>query len=223
MSGYVTPRTFRFLRALAQHNDRAWFEAHKETYVADVRDPLLRLVQAFAPKLAKLSRHLVADPRPVGGSLFRIYRDTRFSRDKTPYKTHAGLSFRHERGRDVHAPLFYLHVEPGRVFAAAGMWRPPAEAVRHVRDAIAARPEQWRRVTRACPLGLEDDSLRRPPRGYDPDHPLIEDLKRQSFITRTGFTEAAACAPGFLDRFAESCRGATPLMEFLTKAVNLPW
>jgi uncharacterized protein (TIGR02453 family) len=223
MNGHVTPRTFRFFSELARHNERAWFEAHKQRYLDDVRDPLLRFIEAFEPRLARLSAHMVADPRPVGGSLFRIYRDTRFSRDKHPYKTHAGLSFRHTDGRDVHAPVFYLHLQPGTVFAAAGMWRPPAEAVKRVRDAIVAHPERWRRATRACPLREEGDRLKRAPRGYDSAHPLVEDLKRQSFITSTPFTEKAACAPDFLDRFTEACRRATPLMEFLTRAVRLRW
>jgi uncharacterized protein (TIGR02453 family) len=103
----ITPRTFAFLRELARNNDRRWFEANRERYLSEVRDPLLRFVAAFGPRLTKISRHMAADPRPVGGSLFRIYRDTRFSREKTPYKTHAGMSFRHVGGRDVHGPVFY--------------------------------------------------------------------------------------------------------------------
>ena len=75
---------------------------------------------------------MLADPRPVGGSLFRIYRDTRFSKDKRPYKTHAGITFRHRDGRDVHGPIFYLHLEPARVFMAGGMWRPEAGALKAV-------------------------------------------------------------------------------------------
>ena len=223
MTGYITPRTFRFFRELARHNDREWFEANKRRYLEEVRDPLVRFIEAFGPKLARISAHMVADPRPVGGSLFRIYRDTRFSKDKRPYKTHAGLSFRHADGRDVHAPVFYLHLEPGSAFAAAGMWRPPAESVKLVRDAIVAHPERWKRATRTCPLGEPGDGLQRTPRGYDPEHPLVADLKRQSFITTTSFTEKEAGAPEFLDRFAHACRRATPLMRFLTGAVGLPW
>ncbi len=223
MPGEITPRLFRFFAELARHNDRQWFEENKARYVEDVRDPLLRFIETFGPRLGKISRQLVADPRPVGGSLFRIHRDTRFSRDKTPYKAHAGISFHHAAGRDVHAPLFYLHLQPGMVFAAGGLWRPPAEAVKQVRDAIVARPDAWRRAIRACPLTREDDRLKRPPRGYDPEHPLIEDLKRQTFITSTRFTQAQACAPDFVDRFARACTSAAPLMHFLTGAVGLRW
>jgi uncharacterized protein (DUF2461 family) len=103
------------------------------------------------------------------------------------------------------------------------MWRPPAEAVKQVRDAMVAKPDAWRRAVRACPLSHDEDSLRRPPRGYDPQHPLVEDLKRQTFITSTPFTQAQACAPDFGDRFAHACRDATPLMQFLAGAVGLRW
>jgi uncharacterized protein (TIGR02453 family) len=220
----ITPRTFAFFRELALHNDRPWFEANRERYLREVREPLLGFVTAFGAPLAKLSAHMVADPRPVGGSLFRIHRDTRFSRDKTPYKTHAGLSFRHRQHHDVHGPIFYLHLQPGMVFSAAGIWRPPPETLEHIRQALVARPARWRRIMRACPLGEhEGDRLKRVPHGYDAAHPLADDLKRLSFTTSTRFTEREACAPDFLDRFARACRQATPLMEFLTGAVSLRW
>ncbi len=221
-NSYVTPRTFAFLKELAAHNDRHWFEANKQRYHEEVRDPLLRFVADFAPRLAKIGKNMLADPRPVGGSLFRIYRDTRFAKDKSPYKTHAGLTFRHVDGKDVHGPIFYLHIEPGTVFAAAGMWHPEAGSLARVRDAIVARPERWRRVTRAVALD-EGYPLKRPPRGYDPEHPCAEDLKRRSFTSSASFTQAQACAPDFLPRFAEACRKKAPLVEFLAGAVGLPW
>ncbi len=221
----ITPRLFRFLAELSQHNDRNWFNANKQRYIDDVRDPLLRFIEGFAPKLAKISPNMVADPRPVGGSLFRIYRDTRFSRDKSPYKTHAGMSFRHLDGREVHGPVFYLHLEPGRVFTAAGMWHPPSDSIKQIRDAIAAHPERWKRATRGRGRALDEgsDSLKRPPRGFDADHPLVADLKRKSFTASANFTQKEACAPDFASRIARGCRSASPLMEFLTEAVGLDW
>src|SRR5262249_27077783 len=156
-------------------------------------------------------------------SLFRIYRDTRFSRDKHPYKTHAGLSFRHAAGRDVHGPIFYLHIQPGRVFGAAGMWHPPPDAVKSGRAAIVAHPDPREPVVRACPLRYDEDRLKRVPRGHDPAHPLAEELKRQTFITSADFSEAQASRRDFLDRFSKACRRASPLMEFLAQAVGLRW
>jgi uncharacterized protein (TIGR02453 family) len=220
---YVTPRTFQFFKELAAHNDRAWFERNKQRYHEEVRDPLLRFIADFEPKLLRISKHMVADPRPVGGSLFRIYRDTRFAKDKSPYKTHAGVTFRHADGRDVHGPIFYLHLEPGSVFAAAGLWHPPPETLKPVRDAIAERPERWKRALAGLSLDDDGDALKRPPRGYDPEHPCADDLRRRSFTASTSFSQKQACAPDFPARFAEACRGKTPLMEFLTRAVGLSW
>lgn len=225
--GLITPRTFAFLRELARHNNREWFNANKERYIDEVRDPLLAFVAAFAPRLSKISKHMLADPRPMGGSLFRIHRDTRFSHDKRPYKTQAALSFRHSAGRDVHGPIFYLHIEPGRVFMGAGMWRPEPDTLAKVRDAIVAHSKRWKQVlnNRGAVLddGHEDSRLKRPPRGYDPEHPFIEDLMRKSFIATTPFTEAQACAADFVARYAKACEAKSPLMQFLAAAVRLPW
>src|SRR5262245_20362515 len=223
MSEFVSPRTFRFLRELAAHNERPWFEANKARYLADVRDPLLRFVAAVGPKLKAVSRQIVADPRPAGGSLFRIHRDVRFSKDKSPYKTHAAMSFRHADARERPAPGFYLHLAPGDVFAGAGLWHAEPEAVKQVRDAIVASPERWAKVVKACRLGEEEDTLKRAPRGYDPEHRFVADLRRQSFTTGLRFTQAQACAKDFPERFARACRKAEPLMAFLARAVGVAW
>ena len=159
--------------------------------------------------------------------MFRIHRDVRFARDKSPYKTHAAAHFRHEMGREVHGPGFYLHLEPGEVFAGVGMWQPDTEALVKVRDAIVARPVRWRRALSSRgfkpDFTLEGESLKRPPKGYDADHPLIEDLKRKDFIASRSFSLEDACAPDFIDRFTDACRTASPYMEFLTAAVRLAW
>jgi uncharacterized protein (TIGR02453 family) len=219
--GAIPPSAFGFLRELKRHNDRVWFNANKERYAAELRDPLLGFIAAFAPELAKLSKRLVADPSPNGGSLFRIHRDTRFARDKSPYKTHAGIYFGRAEGRDSPAPGFYLHVEPGNVFMGAGMWRPDPDSLKRVRDAIAASPERWRRASRAKGVKLDDgESLSRPPRGYDPEHPFVEDLKRKSWTTSVSFGEKQATGAGFLRLYADACRGAVPLLRFLSEAVG---
>ena len=226
MPGLITPRTFAFLRELARHNDRQWFAANKQRYLDDVRDPLLQFIAEFAAPLRGISRHMIADPRPVGGSLFRIHRDTRFSPDKSPYKTAAAMTFRHAAGRDVHGPVFYLHLEPGRVFVGAGMWHPEPEALAKVRDAIVADPKGWQvaRAQRAYRIDTQrGDELKRVPRGYDPEHSFADDLRCKSFIATTALREAAACAIAFPTRFATACREKAPLMRFLTRAVGLPW
>src|SRR5262245_52215352 len=190
---YFGPALFGFLRELKLHNERAWFQQNRERYEREVRGPLLGFVRDFAAPLARITAQLVADPRPVGGSLFRIHRDTRFSKDKTPYKTQAAAQSRHRERRDVHAPCFRLHLEPGRVFGGAGIWHPDPAALARIRRALAGRGADWKKAVggRAFMRGctLEGDFLSRPPRGFAPDHPLIEDIKRKDFIAVRRWSE----------------------------------
>ena len=192
-----------------------------------MREPILRFIVDFVPKLEKISPHFLADARKVGGSMFRLHRDTRFGKDKTPYKTAAGVQFRHESGKDVHAPGFYLHLGPDEVFAGSGLWHPDTATAGKIRDAIVADHKGWQKAGSASTLKgickLEGESLKRPPRGYDPGHPLIEDLKRKDFLAMTRFTEQDACTLDFLQRFTGVCKAARPFTVFLTTAVGLPW
>ena len=224
---YFTPALFTFLEALRHNNTREWFQAHKQRYVQDVRDPMLRFIGDFGPHLRQISTHFVADPRANGGSLFRIHRDVRFARDKRPYKTNAGAHFRHVAGRDAHAPGFYLHLEPGAVFVASGAWHPAALTLSKIRDAIVERPRRWQELTSSATFrttaALGGDALKRSPQGYDPQHPLIEDLKRKDYIALTHFTEDQVCAPDFMEVFTQTCRTFAPLTHFLTAALELPW
>jgi uncharacterized protein (TIGR02453 family) len=225
VTAYISPGTFSFLRELKNNNSRDWFEANKPRYERDVRGPLLQFVSDFGLRLAEISPHFVADARKSGGSLFRINRDVRFSKDKSPYKTHAGIQFRHESGRDVHAPGFYLHLEPAGCFAGVGIWHPDNKTLGKIRDAIVEQPERWQAVkdAAAATYQLGGDSLKRAPKGYDPDHPLIEDLRRKDFIASLSLTEVQTCEAEFIDEFAGLCRLASPFNKFLTEAVGLPY
>ncbi len=224
---HITPELFSFLRDLKQNNNREWFQTHKPRFEEHIKEALLQFIVDFGPRLAKISPHFMADPRPVGGSLFRIYRDTRFSKDKTPYKTNAGVHFRHEAGKDVHAPGFYLHLEPGMIFVGVGMWHPDKTALAGVRDAISEAPDRWKKAIggkafrRDFTMG--GTSLKRPPRGYDPEHPYVEDLKRKDFIASCELPEEAALDPKFMTRFAALCRTTGPYMKFLCDAVGVPY
>jgi len=225
---HFRPATFTFLKDLAAHNDREWFAANKERYEAYVKEAGIEFVADFGTYLAKLSPHFVADTRPVGGSLFRIYRDTRFAKDKTPYKTNTGMQFRHEAAKDVHAPGYYLHLEPGACFAGIGIWQPDTPTVTKIRDAIVADPAAWKRAaygkgfTDVLSLG-DEDRLTKPPRGYDPRHPYAEDLKRKSFTAGSRFTQKQVTSPGFIDEYARVCTAGTPFMKFLCDAVGVPF
>ena len=223
-SRHFTPAVFSFLEELAANNNREWFRVNKPRYEVEVRDPALRFVADFAHCLKEVSPHFRADPRPNGGSLFRIYRDVRFSKDKRPYKTHTGIHFRHDTGKDAHAPGFYLHIEPGRCFAACGMWRPGGPALRKVRQALVNDPAGWEQATGdehfRQTFALSGDSLVRAPRGFDPNHPLIHDLKRKDFIATAPLSDATVTVDGFLDDFAMLCRAATPFQRWLCGAVG---
>ena len=226
-AAHFSPELFRFLRGLRRNNERAWFERNKHRYVEHVRDPLLRFIEDFAPRLRRISRRFVADARPNGGSMFRIYRDVRFAKDKSPYKTAAAVQFRHELGRDVHAPGFYLHLAPGEVFAGAGIWHPDSATATKIRHRIVEKSSTWKRTVGSDAfdglLRLDGDTLKRPPRGFDPEHPLLEDLKRKDFIVVSHFDEEAACDPDFIEVFEEVCRASGPFVRFLTRAVEVEW
>ena len=224
---YFTPRTFGFLRDLAANNNRSWFQENKPRYEDSVRDPALRFVEDFAPRLEKISKHFRADPRPVGGSLFRIYRDTRFSRDKSPYKTHTGIQFRHEKSKDAYCPGFYLHIQPKQVFVGVGIWHPDGATLKAIRESLIENPAQWKRSAHGkkfqSRFDLAGDALKRPPRGIDPDHPLIEDLKRKDFIGVCRLLQGTVTSPGFIDEFDNLCKAGSPLVALLCKATKVPF
>ncbi len=224
---YFTPATFTFLQELAATNNREWFHAHKSRYEEDVKDPALRFIVDFGPHLQEISPHFRADPRANGGSLFRIYRDTRFSKDKSPYKTHTGIHFRHEAYRDAHAPGFYLHIQPGSCFMGCGVWRPGGDALRKIREAIDEDPAAWKQASRDGRLKksfeLTGDSLIRAPKGYDPNHPLIVDLRRKDFIGVANLSADALMSDDFLESFAGLCRDAAPFQRWLCRAIGVPY
>ncbi len=215
---FFAPRLFDFLRQLKRHNNREWFTRNKPRYEQDVRDPVLRFIEAFAPELYEISSNFLADPHPSRGSMFRIYRDVRFSSDKRPYKTHIGVQFAHEKATDAHAPVFYLHFEPNNCFAAGGVWHPDSPTLLRIRNAVVAHEDEWRKLRNS--IELEGDKLSRPPKGFPPSHPLIDDLKYKDFICSVAFTDKQVCSPKFLRDFTAACKEMQPLVEFTTKALG---
>ena len=163
-----TVETLAFLDELTLNNNREWFKENKTRYEEHVLDVALRFIQSMQDPLAEIAPHFVAQPTRMGGSLMRVYRDTRFSKSKIPYKTNIGIQFRHELAKNVHAPGYYVHIDPEQVFVGVGMWRPESDQLRAIRERIAAKPAQWRRAAgdksfqRHFKLGGE--SLLRPPR-----------------------------------------------------------
>ncbi|MBT8492527.1 MAG: DUF2461 domain-containing protein [Deltaproteobacteria bacterium] len=218
----MTRELFAFLEELAVFNNREWFQANKPRYQQHVKAPLLSFTRDFQAPLARISKQFVADPRPVGGSMFRIYRDVRFSKDKRPYKTHASLQFRHRVGKDVHAPGFYLHLEPGSCFCGGGIYRPDGETVRAIRRGIIERPTAWKRIAGDDkPWRFGGDALKRAPRGVDPEHPLLGDLRRKDFIAIFDFDDEQVLQPEFADNLASVFSSMAPLLRFLCKATGV--
>ena len=225
MPTYFTDKTFKFLRALARNNNREWFNAHRADYEAHLRQPSLRLIGELQPDLAAVSIHYRADPKPVGGSLFRIHRDTRFANDKTPYKTWSGARFYHARGRDVPAPSFYLHVQPGHCFVGAGLWHPEPDTQRRIRQFIHDNPTGWKAATQAPAFrkrfDMDGETLVRAPRGFPPDHELIEDLKRKNFVAMAPLEDGVVLGPRLRTTLGERFAQLGPFVDYLCAALDL--
>ena len=219
--------TLGFLEELAANNNREWFKENKARYEELVLDVALRFIQSMQQPLAEIAPHFVAVPTRVGGSLMRVYRDTRFSRNKLPYKTNIGIQFRHEQAKDVHSPGYYVHIEPDNVFLAAGMWMPDSDPLRAIRERIATKTNEWRRVRSDTAFKrhykLGGQSLTRPPRGFDKEHPCIDDIKRKSFIAVKNMDSDACLNPRFQQKVETSFKAATPFMKFLCNAVGVPF
>jgi uncharacterized protein (TIGR02453 family) len=222
-----SPALFDFLLDLKRNNNRDWFQSNKERYEDEVRHPGLQFISDFGPNLRKISPSFEADPRPVGGSMFRIYRDVRFSKDKSPYKTAVGIQFRHKSRRDVHSPGFYLHLEPDACFAGVGIYHPDGATLGQIRKFLVDSSSRWKRVTNGArfreAFELGGASLKRAPKGYDPEHPLIEDLKRKDFVAFAQIPDSEVTKPGFLDEYTRLCRSGAPLVRLLCEAVDVPY
>jgi len=224
---HFSAATFAFLEALAANNKRDWFAEHKQDYEDTVRTPALAFIEAVGEQLPEISPHFVADSRRMGGSLMRVYRDTRFAKDKTPYKTNIGIQFRHEAGKDVHAPGFYVHISAAECFVGVGIWHPPSDALSKIRTAIVEQPQTW---SQACEdeqfrrfFSLSGSSLKTAPRGFDKTHPLLHDLKRKDFIGIANLPPALIEQGDFSAIACDYFTAGSPLMRFLCSALRLPF
>lgn len=222
---YFKADFFAFLDALRAHNNRAWFHEHKDRYEASVREPFLHLIADLQPGLTRISRHYIANPRRQGGSLYRIQRDIRYARDKSPYKTWAAARFFHERARQTEAPGFYLHFGRNDCFIGAGIWQPQPATLKRIRAFLADNPRAWQKATQSAAFRrhfqFTGSSLVRPPQGFDPEHPLLDDLKRKDFVAVERFEDAVVLGDGLkafvLDRFQR----LAPLVDYLCASLDL--
>ncbi len=223
--GYFTKETFEYLENLALNNDRQWFEANRENYERYVREPALDFIADMGDAMESFAPHFMPLAKKIGGSLMRVQRDTRFSRDKSPYKTNIGIHIRHEVGKDVHAPGYYLHIEPGACFAGVGIWHPDPDTLFRIRSFIVENPEKWlksRDDEDFCKhFRIEGDSLANPPRGFEKEHPLVEDLKRKDFTAMNALDDMDAISKNLLQDVAKKFRSASPFMSFLCGSLGI--
>ncbi|WP_087464306.1 DUF2461 domain-containing protein [Oleiphilus messinensis] len=221
------PSFFSFFTELKANNNKSWFSEHKVEYERCVVEPIQAFIEAMSPRLYGISPYFIASPKKVGGSMFRIYRDVRFSKDKRPYKEHGACQFRHEAGKDAHAPGFYLHLAPDEVLFGGGVWLPGSPQLLKIRERIVAKPDEWTAVLenthlhKHFPDGVSGEPLTRPPRGFKADQPHLEDIKRKSFylMARTSAKEAQSIE--FINEVAEAYGASSPLMRFLCGAVDV--
>ena len=231
MTTFFTPRSLTFLRSLARHNRRDWFLAHKDDYDDAILAPLRALVEEVDVRLARVAPEIVGDPKR---SVFRIYRDVRFSKDKSPYKTHAACWFfhrdaSHRVGQESHGggAGFYFHLEPGGSLDAGGIWMPPPEALGKLRDAMAEKPAAFERAVLAPAVkrrfgALDDEAvLTRVPRGYAPDHPAAKWLRYKSFTLARALSDAQVTSARLPDLLAKDFAGMLPLVRWANGALGL--
>ncbi|MFL6585816.1 MAG: DUF2461 domain-containing protein [Luteimonas sp.] len=226
MTTYFSDKSFKFLRALARHNEKPWFEEHRKDYEAHVRQPFLRLIGDLQPDVTAVSPHFRADTRTVGGSLFRIHRDARFSNDKSPYKTWQGARLFHERRRETAAPSFYVHLQPGGSFVGAGLWHPESDTQRKVRQFIVDNPESWKAAAHAKKLRKTfefetSEMLVRPPRGFDPQFEFIDDLKHRNWVFWRALDDDAMTGPKLRQTIAADLVTLAPFVDYLCASLDL--
>lgn len=225
MFNHFEPSLLKFLRDLEANNDRQWFNDHKQQYEDLVRSPALAFIEEMEQWIRLVSPHYEASAKKVGGSLMRVYRDVRFSKDKSPYKTNVGIQFRHEVGKDVHAPGFYLHIAPDDIFLGVGTWRPHPEALRAIRDHIVTKPGPYLDAIEHQPFTefyeFTGESLIRPPKGYDKEHSLIEEIKRKDFIAICRLKESDLYQDDFCKMAASRFGRGQPFQKFLCEALGL--
>jgi len=219
-----TSAALRFFRGLAAHNEKQWFEAHRAEYETEVREPMRALIDDMDVEFARFAPEIGADPKR---SMFRIHRDIRFSKDKSPYKTHAACCF-HHRGasRRVGAEAnegsagFYFHLQPGgKSMLGAGVWMPPRPQLNRLRNAIAEKPAVFESMTRALPKrfgGLDTYAvLKRMPRGYTDDHPAAKWLRYESFTSGRSLTDAQVTSAKLAPLLARQFEDLLPLVRWI--------
>jgi len=218
--------TLKFMKEIATNNNREWFDLNRQRYEDEVRERAFDYIRSMAEPIGELSPHFIVAATKTRGSLMRVFRDTRFSKEKTPYKTNIGIQFRHVAGKDVHAPGFYLHIEPGNVFIAAGIWSPDNPTLHKVRTLIDEDPDGWKKVKRNLinkKTGFEfhGESLKKAPKGFASDHPLLDDLRRKHYIAVKQLDKKVVLGASATKNTAALFKKVAPLVKYICDANDL--
>jgi uncharacterized protein (TIGR02453 family) len=215
-----TPRTLRFLRALKRNNDREWFRAHRDEYEMHVKAPMVAVIERLGREFRAFAPDLMADPKK---SLYRIWRDTRFSADKRPLKTNIAAVFPHRRGTRHTAAGLYFEISPQWVFAGGGVYMPEPPSLHRVRAAIASDVPRFRALVSARPFvalgGLQGERLTRVPRGFAADHPAAEYLKYRQLMAFREWPPDLMTSARFWPELLATFRAISPLVAYLNDAM----
>jgi uncharacterized protein (TIGR02453 family) len=216
----------RFLADLRQNNSKAWFDEHRDIYDEHVKEPMLAFVRDAGVEFQKFAPKIIADPR-INGSIYRIYRDVRFSRNKLPYKTHVAAIFWPEGGAKHGSACYYIHLEPEKVMIGGGLYMPESAVLQNVREALAEHHDKFRKLLRASAFKkafgeMYGESLKRPPRGFDKEHPAIELIKQKQFLASVDRkTDGVVYSRKILTETMRLFKALTPFNEFLNSAIGL--
>jgi uncharacterized protein (TIGR02453 family) len=212
-----------FLQKLKRNNNREWFEKHKTDYETFVKLPMQSLIASLQPYFDRFAPEFDANPKR---SLFRIYRDIRFSKDKTPYKTHVAAHFViRGKPKGIEGSGYYLHIEPGEIFLGGGIYMPDGDQLKKIRRAIAAKADDFLSIIEKKNFKkrfgkLEGERLQRVPQGFEPDHPMAEWLKLKQFFVGVTLPEQKCFSELFPETIADIFEDAVPLVRFLNNAMG---
>ncbi|HTY10448.1 MAG TPA: DUF2461 domain-containing protein [Bacteroidota bacterium] len=212
-----------FLNKLKKNNNREWFEKHKQDFESEVKLPMQSLIASLQPYFESFAPEFDVSPKR---SLFRIYRDIRFSKDKTPYKTHAAAHFvLRGKPKGIEGSGFYLHIEPGSVFLGGGIYMPDSDQLKKIRRAIAGQSKEFLGIVKDKNFvrtfkGIDGDKLQRVPAGYQPDHPMAEWLKLKQFFVGVDWKEEKCYKAQFVKDVAKIFEQAMPFISFLNAAMK---
>jgi uncharacterized protein (TIGR02453 family) len=213
----------QFLKQLRRNNNRPWFEEHKGQYESFVKLPMQSLIAALKPYFERFAPEYDVNPKR---SMFRVYRDVRFSKDKTPYKTHVAAHFvLRGKPKGIEGSGYYLHIEPGEVFIGGGIYMPGGDQIKKIRRAMWEQPDRFLSIIEERKFKrrfgeLEGDKLKRVPRGYDPEPRLAESLKLKQFFVGSEWAESVCYKRSFVEKVAKAFEEATPLARFLNEAMS---